>query len=287
MPTPFLSVSGAWSIISIGKLQVSFGNASASCSTPKEARRVIQRLRYLRDAHQLTSAQLLRLVPPEWGWTLGTIDDDAKLMNSLGPDQFTWFSNTFHVNRNWLEGSLLEDDRYATRTLWGYKSLEELGRELSSLGWLNDKLKMSILAVDYQRGDRPLGRYSIVFSHPIGLGDQKDVYAHATFEREWTWHHQPCWLDTVTVAMWYGLLFDHVKAIPIRPVRREEFEALMEGERHPGEFFSLQVGGYDRLDDRVLTLGQKQEDDGVIAYLNESGLGQYAIAESSVVEAVR
>ena len=94
-----------WNFLPISNLLPGLGTALSWWPLPQQTRRVIRRVRYLRDAHHLTSAQLLRLVPAHWGWRLATVDDDRELVHALAPKQFTWLSHAFHVNRDWLEGA--------------------------------------------------------------------------------------------------------------------------------------------------------------------------------------
>lgn len=269
--------------VKIGPINLRFGE-----NTNSRSHEVLSRVRRLIDSHGLESAQLLRLVPRHWDWRLATVDDDKELCRALGNEQFTWFSKTFNVNREWLEGAQVQNHRSVATPLRGYKCLDQLGADLHSLGWLEGELHMSILAERYCRSDGPLGRYAILFSHPLRIEYAEDpvTYVHALFEGEWNYRHPPCKNDTLLVARWFARRDESIETIPIHPVTELDFSRLMKGNALPGEFFFLQRGGCDRLEDRILSPKESAKAipgvviDSVIEGIRSSGLGRYRFANS-------
>lgn len=241
---------------------------------PSMLKTVAKRFDQLLESNHLNGAELLSLVPSEWGWNMSTVEDPVQLSKALKAEYISWFANTFQVNESWLNGS----EEQAVTPFWGYKHPEILGTALREEDWLNDKLKMTILAEEYAGQDAPLGRYVIVFSKPIAeLGKEKTIYKHVFFETVWQWGHLPCRFETKAIARWYSMVLKQFGTIPIVPVKRQEFEQLIKLKILPGKFVTLESSGYDHFEDRVLKPAESQqaieveEIDAVIEYLQKNG----------------
>jgi hypothetical protein len=211
---------------------------------------VVRRINALLDSHGLKLSQLLKFVPSDWNWTLANIADDNRFLSSINTDVLFWFSETFELNRAWLEEASDQIHRY----IWGYKYLPKFFRALSELGWTGHDLRMSILAEDYCTIYPSLQRYAIVFSLPtIEIESTKQtIYKHRLFETVWNYNHPPCVRDTKAVARWFATRQDFICTIPIIPVKNREFRGIMEGSTLLPTVWTDQIGGFDRFEDRVL-----------------------------------
>jgi hypothetical protein len=224
--------------------------------SPSMLQTVAKRFDQLLESHHLNGAELLSLVPSEWGWNLSTVENSTQISKTLQAECFSWFANTFQVNESWLKGS----EEQAVTPFGGYKHLETLGTTLRVKGWVNDELKMTILAEEYSGQNAPLERYAIVFSKPIAqLDEEKTIYKHILFEPVWRWDHLPCRLETKVVARWYSMVLGQYGIISIIPVKRKEFEQLIKLKTLPGNFITLESGGYDHFEDRVMKPDESQQ----------------------------
>lgn len=217
---------------------------------PPSVRIVVDRLQSLLKAHRLSPAQLLRLIPPEWGWNLSTLTHADKLAATLGGGQLAWIAETFYVEQDWVDGS----SETATRFLWGYKQPRQLFDRLTSEGWTSRDLRMVILAEDYGGGNGPLGRYAIAFSAVAAEFNKGETVLrqYALFEPPWTWSHWPCRLDTKAVARWYAMSIGRFQTIPIVPISRSQFERMAARTSPLAEFVPDHSGGFDGFEDRIL-----------------------------------
>lgn len=217
-----------------------------------DARRVLDRFQQLLDYHNLNRSQLLKLVPPDWGWTLGTLAEPDSTLMALTPDRLAWIANLFGIEQRWLEGA---DGRIA---YWpnGYKNPDRTTERLSDMNWLGDDLRMTILSDRYQSGtDGSLNHYVVIFSYPLAEWDNGEttIYRHLCHEGSvMSWSHKPCQIDTMSIAHWF-----HTKAnphgwIPIVPVKYKDIEAIAHGQALPGPLIPWGLGGYDQFQDRLL-----------------------------------
>ena len=242
--------------------------------SPSMMQTVAKRFDQLLESHHLNGAELLSLIPPAWGWNLSTVENSIQISKALQAEYFSWFAKTFQVNESWLNGS----EELAVAHFGGYKHLETLGTTLREDGWVNDELKMTILSEEYAGQNAPLGRYAIVFSKPIAeLDREKTIYKHVLFEPVWQWDHLPCRLETKAIARWYSMILMQFGIISIIPVKRKEFEQLIKRKTLPGKFITLESGGYDHFEVRVLNPTESQqtieveEIDAVIEHLEHCG----------------
>lgn len=160
-------------------IQLIFGGGGSKL--PKDAKLLIQRFQQLLTGHKLNRAQLLRLVPKDWNWNLGSVSDDQSLLQSLTVERIAWLAAQFGVREEWLAGN--GDDIY----LWprGYKRPQTFAATLAGMGWLGEDLRMTILAANYRRGTNgALGQFTIVFSYPLAEWDRGEVtiYRHLNFD---------------------------------------------------------------------------------------------------------
>lgn len=216
-----------------------------------DARLVLDRFQLLLDGHKLNRAQLLKLAPAEWGWSLGTLADPESTLAALTAERLAWLADLFGVEQRWLDGG----DGPAAFWPNGYKNPEQLAQQLTDMNWLGDDLRMTILSERYVHGSNgPLNHYAIVFSYPIAEWDNGEttIYRHLCHDGSvmW-WDHQPCRVDTLSIARWY-----HTKAhrhgwIPIVPAKRKDIEAISRGRLLPGPFIPWGLGGYDQFQDRI------------------------------------
>ncbi len=211
---------------------------------------VVRRIQSLLESHDLKFAQLLSVVPREWGWTLASISDGKSLLASINTDVLDWFAQTFDVNRAWLE----EASDQIHESFSGYKHLDIFFNELSDAGWVEPALRMTILAEDYNSKHESLCRYAIVFSLPaieLELTD-KTIYRHRLFESVWDFHHPPCLMDTKAVARWFSMRHNHLGTIPIIPVNNRSFQDIADGRRLLSTAWTTGIGSLDRFEDRIL-----------------------------------
>lgn len=217
---------------------------------PSAARKIANRINDIQRSHGINSAELLRLLPNEWNWSLATVTTPRQLVDSLTPTQFAWFANEFQVEREWLEGT----SDITTKPFWGYKNPKHLIDSLDSAGWNSIDLRMTILAEDYTGNDSPLSRYAIALSTPIAkLEDTgKIVWKHALFEGEWHWHHWPCRRDTKAIVRWYSMHLHRFGVVPIVPISNRNFERLTTRKHLLASFIPDCSAGFDHMEDRVL-----------------------------------
>lgn len=217
---------------------------------PDDALRFIERFDALMRGFRLRRPDILRIVPQEWGWTLGTLTEPRSLLNAMTAKRIDWLAQTFGVERSWLEGH----SNIAVMPLDGYKHPSRCIDDLVKRGWCTDRLRMTVLAADYAGNNGPLGRYVIVFSYPWLVWDdgERPIYRHAVFESVMNWYHLPCVLDTLALARWFTTTSRGFDAIPIVPATEEAVARIGQGSELPGAHFTDHIGGYDRLEDRVL-----------------------------------
>lgn len=245
-----------------------------SNKSPSLLQTIAKRFDQLLESHHLNGAELLNLVPTEWGWNLSTVENSTQISKAMQAEYFSWFASTFQVNESWLKGS----EEQAVKPFGGYKHLETLGMTLREQGWVNAELKMTILAEEYTGQNEPLGRYLIAFSKPIAeLDREKTIYKHVLFEHVWRWDHLPCRFETKATARWYSMILMQLGSIPIVPVNRKDFEQLIKLKILLGKFVTLESGGYDHFEERVMKPTESQiaieteEIEAVIHHLKKSG----------------
>lgn len=238
---------------------------------------VAERLQMLLDSHDIKGIQFLDMVPSSWGLKASAVMNLPELAQSLDGERIGWLCNAFNVKKDWLMGV---EDASCSMPLHGYKNLSSLGRSLAERGWLNSRLKMTILSKDYEKGSHRLGRYLIVFSTPA-TSDRRSHYKHSLFEAAWDSYHPPCMWDTKAVARWFSMHLHNLGYIPIVPITGKEFEQLSEGRLLPARFVPAGPGGFDRFEDRVLLSSESvlaREPDRVVIevmeHLVDSGLLQ-------------
>lgn len=273
-------------------------NIFINSSEPKLAgplKQLAERVQGLIQDHGLTDAQFLAFVPPEWNWSVATIGDADQLVKALRATQIGWFAKTFNVERKWLEGQ--GQGEWACIPFMGYKQISVLGWELQRRGWLNPKLKMTMLAEDYFDKRFPLGRYAIVFSSPAfpASPDADSLYQHNLFEGEMPWGEWICRRDTKAVARWFSMHLNHFERIPIVPIKSRDFNRVVKLEISPAQFIPKFPVGYEGLEDRVLRPRdwidgesmrsiESNELEDVLMYLEASGLTAYRQQDASELE---
>lgn len=207
------------------------------------------------------------------------------------PEQFDWFSETFRVQRQWLEGA----DECPALWLDGDRYPEILLKDLEKLGWLDRDLRMTVLVEDqdYRRGEIPR-RHATMFSHPIAEWDngQTTIFKHAQFGGLWDNGHSPCYMNIIAVARWFCRILNPYGRIPIVPISSEELRQLYEMEIHPAKFFTTNYGGYECLSDHVLyplggPEGESARSNGnehlpaIVQYMEECGLHEFPLQRLS------
>jgi len=81
------------------------------------------------EGHGIHINEIPRVTPEQFGITLSTISDQSRFIDKITPEYIKWVSDTFNINRSWLEtevGSI-----YATKNY--YKNEFELLRLLKDL----------------------------------------------------------------------------------------------------------------------------------------------------------
>ena len=218
---------------------------------PEPKREVLDRFQTIINDHCVTAAQLVRLVPPDWNWSILNVTDPDQFLASLRPKQFEWFSETFRVERRWLEGA----ESCPAHWLDGDRDPARLLKSLDTLGWLDQDLRMTVCVAerDYSRGDLPRMLVTI-FSHPIAAWDNggTTIFRHAQFGGLWDLCHPPCYMNFMAVARWYVRVLNSFGRIPIVPISPDDFADLYNMRVHPAKFFTTQYGGYGCLSDHVL-----------------------------------
>lgn len=240
---------------------------------PPETQLALDRFQQLLDGHQLNRHQLLKMVPYEWKWTLATLSDETQLIAALGPETLTWFSKTFGVREEWLAGDLattqLEPGMRREPRIYdwpmGYKQPQAFVSRLSEMGWLNDKLRMTILAADYRTDSNgSLGKFIIVFSFPLAEWNNGEtvIYRHLVFETLMKWEHLPCRFDAKALALWFHRTIRRYGPVPIVPATYDQVASISAGSAFPGPLIPWGFGGFDRLEDRVLRFGKPGDGEG-------------------------
>ena len=218
--------------------------------SPKE-KEFVARFRKLVEASRLNDLQFLDVLPREWNWNLEAISDPKKIISNVTPKHLEWLSRTFGIPMGWL---LCEDEAPSCEFVFAYKKPEHVRTELGSMGWLTDDLKMTVLAEDYGRGNEPLGRFILVFSHPLNPGEEhQSVWLHARLGTTLVGRHGQARYDAKAIARWYSMDHHHLGRIPIVNVDHLSFEAIEAGKLLIGRFIPrYPVGNFDYFEDRVL-----------------------------------
>lgn len=212
---------------------------------------VVDRFHELLAGHKLNEAQLLKLIPDDWGWTLRSLSNEQELLAVLASDKLEALAKLFGVNTNWLEGS----SERIYDWLHGYKRVDWFTEQLTARGWCDDELMMTILASDYKTGSEgSLNQFTMVFSHPIAEWDQGEttIYRHECFDAgPLPWDHQPARVNAFDMAYWFHHTANRHGWIPIVPSKYKIIKAIAEGEMFPGMVICRGRGGYDFFEDRL------------------------------------
>lgn len=262
---------------------------SETAHLPPDCQSMVRRFGEVVQAHAGSRAGFLRALPREWGWSLDTLTNPTALMQALTADRIDWFAYTFRLNRDWLNGSMVGgygDKTHALMTLAGYKNLQAIGQQLANLGWLDDNLRIIMLTEPHKRFDEFNGDFALLFSHPINPDDDDPVFAHALSHEGSIWREYPCQRDALAIARWFSAPPHCHRTIPIVPITEREMQQLVDGQLLPGQFFTRQHGGFERLENYVLRppappVGESAIGkavpylDDVLKYLNASGLMEF------------
>lgn len=223
---------------------------------------ILDRFGQLLEGHNLSLAQLLKLVPSEWSWHLGILGDRDQLVAELTPARLAWLAETFGVQLAWLEGQDVPIYRWPA----GYKQPQEFVGTLDEMGWLktwdgSGRLRITVFAADYSGDNGPLGDFVITFSYPIAEWDNGEtvVYRHVVFDSLMNWEHWPCRRDAKALARWFSMGMNLYGQVPIVRVDRDTVLALAEGREFVGPHVPVSAAGYDHFEYRVMRLANPRD----------------------------
>lgn len=212
---------------------------------------VVDRFHELLKGHHLNEAQMLKLIPDDWGWTLKSLSNEQELLAVLTSDKIQALAEIFGVNTTWLEGS----NHRKYEWLHGYKRVDWFTEQLAARGWCDEELMMTILASDYKtESEGSLNQFTIVFSHPIAEWDHGEtmIYRHECFDAgPLPWDHQPARVNVFDMAHWFRHTANRHGCIPIVPRKYKDIKAIADGKLFPGPLVPRGRGGYDLFENRL------------------------------------
>lgn len=227
----------------VKELAINIGRVSGSKPEIATARRIQSLMKHCK----LSKADMLKMVPADWHWSLGTLSSQKDLANAIQLPQLEWLSSTFGVSGGWFSGE--SDTRLNMQK--AYKNFESTVPTLEQMAQEVDEVRLTAFARDYGRNGNCLQYYLLVFSLFVAENQRQDLYRHVFLDDQWDFRHAPCANDTARYVEWFlNLENANSRTVPIIPVSEKNYADLVHGSKLIHEFWSPGLGGYHRLEDR-------------------------------------